>query len=101
MIFPTGSVLCGLDWLRRQVVGHTFNFVRFLQTRTDVFTLAIHRRINLVGNASVALVFFKSDVMRSSANPNSLSIPGKRRFPNAEVMAAGNDSIRLCLLVAK
>ena len=52
-----------------------------LKGRTDVISLTIYRRVNLVRDLPVTLVFFKTDVVRSCANPNILSIPLKRGFP--------------------
>lgn len=74
---------------------------RFLQAASDIFAFAIHAGINLVGDASVALVFGEADVMRPGTDPYGLPVPRNRRLPQPEVMAAGDHRDRFCLLIAE
>ena len=70
-----------------------FSPSRLLQGLTDIVALAVNRGIDLMGHASVALIFFKSNIVGAGAGPHGLAIPGGGRFPDAEVVTAGHNGV--------
>src|SRR5262245_53812953 len=61
------SVLYGIRW---QVITECFCFLGLLQTSADVVALAIDGRIDLVGDAVVALILGESDIVSACSDPN-------------------------------
>src|SRR5258707_5617497 len=57
----------------------------------DVVALEVDIGIDLVSHTIVALVALEADVVGSGADPKSLHIDLKRRFPDAQVIARSHD----------
>src|SRR5882672_1285111 len=101
VVAAAGGVPCILNGIRREIVGKRLDLVSLLKSCADVVALSVNRRIDLVCDFSVALIFLEPDVVRACAHPYVLPVVLKRRFPDAEMMAAGRDCVRLGLLVAE
>ena len=61
----------------------------------DVVALEVDVGIDLVGDAIIALISLEADVVCGGADPESLAVDVKRRFPNAQVIAGGDNRNRL------
>src|SRR5260370_12162095 len=66
------------------------------QTRGDeslfhIIPLEINIRINLVRDSIAAIISLETYVVRRRSNPQGLSLHIEWRFPNAQVIARGND----------
>src|SRR6266480_456859 len=101
MVSAPGRILGVLNWIGRKIISRSFNLVSFLQTGPDVVAFSVYGGINLVGHFTVALIFLKADVVCARSNPNSLSIPCKWCFPDAEVVTAGHHGKRFSHLISK
>ena len=100
VIAAAGGVFRALHRIWWQIVRQAFRLAGGLQGLADVIPFAIHCGIDLVGNATVALVFFESDVVRAGSRPYGLPVPGHRGLPDSEVVAAGYDGIRLSQFIS-
>src|SRR5579864_2391588 len=101
MVAVARGILRILHGIWREVVSNTLHFASLLQTAANIFPLAIDVGINLVRHTPIAFVFGEADVMRSGADPDCLSIPGKWRLPQPEVMPASDHGDGLSLLVTE
>src|SRR5437660_5648485 len=78
-----------------QEVSDLRNQPRACKGLLNVITLEVNVGIDFVGDAIVALVAFKTYVVRSSADPDGCTVHLKRRFPNTQMIARFDDADRL------
>src|SRR5712692_7558435 len=57
----------------------------------DIVALKVDVGIDLVGDAIIALIPLEADVVSGGADPESLALDLKRRFPDAQVIAGGHN----------
>src|SRR6266850_2609807 len=90
-----GAAGGGLGFLER-IVGEEVRDLGYKAGRRerffDVVALEIDVRIDLVGDAVIALVAFESDVVRGGANPERFALDLEWSFPNAQMVARPDDA---------
>jgi len=58
----------------------------------DVVAFEVDVGIDFVGEVVVALIFFEADVVGGGADPERVAVDFERSFPDAQVIARGDDS---------
>src|SRR5437764_7608617 len=101
MVAVASGVLGFLHSIRRPKIRERFYLLGLLQTAANVVALAIDGGIDLVSHAVIAFVFGKANVVGSCTRPDLVAVPGERRLPNAEMMAARDHRDRLRHFVAE
>src|SRR5258708_25507351 len=86
-----GGGSCLLERVGGEDMGALGDQARGGEGFLDVLALEVDIGINLVSYTIVALVALEADVVGSGADPKSLHIDLKRRFPDAQVIARRHD----------
>lgn len=89
--FAAGGGLGGLEWIVGEVVLDFGDEAGRGQGFFDVVALEVDVGIDFVCEAVVALVAFETDVMGCGSDPCHLAVHFERRFPDAQVVARGDD----------